>query len=26
VHAAPTANSNPDTSLPICKRHGGPTC
>jgi hypothetical protein len=26
VHAAPTANSNPDSTLPICKRHGGPTC
>ena len=26
VQAAPTANSNPDSTLPICKRHGGPTC
>ena len=24
VHA--TANLNPDSSLPICKRHVGPTC
>ncbi|MBJ7597644.1 hypothetical protein [Candidatus Nephthysia bennettiae] len=26
VHAAPNANSNPDSALPICRRHGGPAC
>jgi hypothetical protein len=26
VHAAPAANSDPDSTLPICMRHGGPAC
>jgi hypothetical protein len=26
VQAAPTVDANPDRNLPICKRHGGPTC
>jgi hypothetical protein len=26
VQAAPTVDTNPDSNLPICKRHGGPTC
>jgi len=26
VQAAPTVDANPDSNLPICKRHGGPTC
>jgi hypothetical protein len=24
--AAPTVDPNPDSSLPICRRQGGPTC
>jgi hypothetical protein len=26
VSAAPAGDANPDSNLPICKRHGGPTC
>jgi hypothetical protein len=26
VQTAPTVDANPDRNLPICKRHGGPTC
>jgi hypothetical protein len=26
VQVAPDANTNSDLNLPICKRHGGPTC
>ena len=26
VQAAPAVDANPDSNLPICKRHGGPTC
>jgi hypothetical protein len=26
VQVAPAADANPGSHLPICKRHGGPTC
>jgi hypothetical protein len=26
VSAAQAGDANPDSNLPICKRHGGPTC
>jgi hypothetical protein len=26
VQAVPAVDANPDSNLPICKRHGGPTC
>ena len=26
VSAVPAGDANPDSNLPICKRHGGPTC
>ena len=26
VHLAPAEDPNPDSSLPICKRKGGPLC